>query len=83
MALLMGVMLTGSCSKDDAHGGHSDMPVSQFFTTTLNMGTVRSVNADGKTLWTVGEQIALYYQKTDDSFATATASVTEVSDITT
>ena len=79
MALLMGVMLTGSCSKDDAHGGHSDMPVSQFFTTTLNMGTVRSVNADGKTVWTVGEQIALYYQKTDDSFATATASVTEVS----
>lgn len=80
MALLMGVMLTGSCSKDDAHGGHSDMPVSQFFTTTLNMGTVRSVNADGKTVWTVGEQIALYYQKTDDSFATATASVTEVSE---
>jgi len=80
MALLMGVMLTGSCSKDDAHGGHSDMPVSQFFTTTLNMGIVRSVNADGKTVWTVGEQIALYYQKTDDSFATATASVTEVSE---
>lgn len=35
----------------------------------------RSLDDDGKTQWWHGEKIAIYYQKTDGTFATATATI--------
>lgn len=52
-----------------------------LFTATLaakGQSQTKSVDADGVTAWEVNEQIAVYYQKNDDSFATATATVTAV-----
>lgn len=51
------------------------------FTATLSVkgqSQTKSVSESGVTAWVVNEQIAVYYQKNDDSFATATATVTAV-----
>lgn len=51
------------------------------FTATLSVkgqSQTKSVSESGVTAWVVNEQIAVYFQKNDDSFATATATVTAV-----
>ena len=51
-------------------------PVEMTFTSTVAAkDATKSVAADGATAWVADEQITVYYQKTDDSFATATATV--------
>lgn len=40
-------------------------------------GQTRSVNESGATAWVSGEKVAVYYQKDDDTYATATATVGE------
>ncbi len=51
-------------------------PVEMTFTSTVAAkDATKSVAADGVTAWVANEQIPVYYQKTDDSFATATAKV--------
>lgn len=51
-------------------------PVEMTFTSTVAAkDATKSVAADGVTAWVADEQITVYYQKTDDSFATATATV--------
>ena len=83
VALMTAGVLTTSCSNDDAA---IEKPTEQtakgnmLFTATIapKDGTTRSVNADGVTTWVENEQIAVYYQKTDDSYATATANVDAV-----
>ncbi len=40
-------------------------------------GQTRSVDESGATAWVSGEKLAVYYQKTDDTYATATATVGE------
>ena len=42
-----------------------------------NGGQTRSVDESGATAWVSGEKVAVYYQKTDDTYATATATVGE------
>ena len=81
VALLIAGALTTGCSSDDLMAEEPVMPqqteqMMEFTTTMTPKGsTMRSVDADGKTAWVAGEQIAVYYQKTDDSYATATATV--------
>ncbi len=81
VALLIAGALTTGCSSDDLMAEEPVMPqqteqMMEFTTTMTPKGsTMRSVDADGKTAWVAGEQIAIYYQKTDDSYATATATV--------
>ncbi len=83
VALLTAGVLTTGCSNEDAaietpteHMVKGDM----LFTATVEAkdGTTRSVNESGVTTWVENEQIAVYYQKTDDSYATATANVDAV-----
>lgn len=51
-------------------------PVEMTFTSTVAAkDATKSVAEDGVTAWVADEQITVYYQKTDDSFATATATV--------
>lgn len=51
-------------------------PVEMTFTSTVAAkDATKSVAANGVTAWVADEQITVYYQKTDDSFATATATV--------
>ena len=40
-------------------------------------GQTRSVDESGATAWVSGEKVAVYYQKDDDTYATATATVGE------
>ena len=81
-ALLTAGTLLTSCSNDDMT---IEKPTEQTaqgvlnFTTTIapkgGTATTRSVDADGVTAWGENEQIAVYYQKTDNSYTTATATV--------
>lgn len=51
-------------------------PVEMTFVATVAAKPVtKSVDASGTTAWVAGEEIAVYYQKTDLSYATATATV--------
>lgn len=51
-------------------------PVEMTFTSTVAAkDATKSVAEDGVTAWVADEQITVYYKKTDDSFATATATV--------
>lgn len=43
--------------------------------TSKGSEVTRSVSADGTTKWKKGEQIAIYYQKTDGTYDTATATI--------
>lgn len=87
-ALLTAGSLLTACSNDDMA---VENPMEQTaktgeitFTATIapkdGTATTRSVDADGVTTWVENEQIAVYYQKTDDSYGTSTANVDEVND---
>lgn len=84
VALLMTITLTTGCSSNDAA---IETPIEQtaktgemLFTATIapKAAQTRSVNESGVTTWVVNEQIALYYQKTNNSYGTATANVDAV-----
>lgn len=52
-----------------------------FSATVCPKNTItKSVGADGVTAWVVNEKIAVYYQKTDDTYAKATANVDKQKD---
>lgn len=55
-------------------------PVEMTFTTTMAAkdASSKAVDAGGVTTWVVNEKIAVYYQKSDDSYGTATANVDAV-----
>ena len=76
--LLTAGLLLGSCAKEA-------VPVDvikMHFTATLaaKVPASKSVDSDGQTAWVAGEKIAVYYQKTDYSYATAKATVDAVSE---
>lgn len=84
--LTAGAMAT-SCSNEDniSDGPQAQQPANGTITLTATLAPkggasrdqsgTRSVDADGKTAWVSGEKVAVYYQKTDDTYATATATV--------
>ena len=86
--LTAGAMAT-SCSNEDniSDGPQAQQPANGTITLTATLAPkggasrdqsgTRSVDADGKTAWVSGEKVAVYYQKTDDTYATATATVGE------
>lgn len=91
-ALLTAGLLIGACSKDKnivqviEPEPNTETPVEQAepvemafsATITAKESATKSVNADGVTAWQVDEKIAVYYQKDDDTFATAEANVDAV-----
>ena len=85
VALLTAGMMTTACSNDDVAIENPTEQTSKgdmLFTATIapKDGTTRSVSEGGVTTWVENEQIAVYYQKTDDSYATATANVDAVNE---
>lgn len=85
VALLTAGMMTTACSNDDVAIENPTEQISKgdmLFTATIapKDGTTRSVSEGGVTTWVENEQIAVYYQKTDDSYATATANVDAVNE---
>lgn len=84
-ALLLLGMFTLSCSKIESNNETPEetieeaTPVKYTFTGSVSAKTpaTKSVNVSGETAWEEGEEIAVYYQKDDDSFATTIATVGE------
>ena len=83
--LTAGAMAT-SCSNEDniSDGPQAQQPANGTITLTATLapkgdsgGQTRSVDESGATAWVSGEKVAVYYQKTDDTYATATATVGE------
>ncbi len=84
-ALLTAGLLTTGCSSDDSEltslPAQPTTATMTFKATVAAKGnTTRSVDASGETTWVEGEQIAVYYQKADDSYDMATANVDKVVD---
>ena len=85
-ALLMVGALAFSCNKIEKQEPipeettQTTAPVQMTFTTTMAAkdASTKAVDADGVTTWVVNEKIAVYYQKNDDSYGTATANVDAV-----
>ena len=89
LTLLTAGALATSCSNEDniSDGPQAQQPANGTITLTATLAPkggasrdqsgTRSVDADGKTAWVSGEKVAVYYQKTDDTYATATATVGE------
>lgn len=87
-ALLTAGALLTSCSNEDMT---IENPTEQTakgdmtFTATLapkdGTATTRSVSESGVTTWVENEKIAVYYQKTDDSYGTASVEATATSGI--
>ena len=86
VALLTAGALTTSCSSEDniANEPQTQQPAGNTITLTATLapkgddgGQTRSVDESGATAWVSGEKVAVYYQKTDDTYATATATVGE------
>lgn len=85
-ALLMLGAVAVSCNKIDNQDRTPEentqvtSPVEMTFTATMAAKDVstRAVDADGVTTWVVDEKIAVYYQKSDDSYGKATANVDAV-----
>lgn len=85
-ALLMLGALAFSCNKIEnqeptpEETTQTTAPVEMSFTTTMAAkdASSKAVDADGVTTWVVNEKIAVYYQKSDDSYGTATANVDAV-----
>ena len=85
-ALLMLGALAFSCNKIEnqeptpEETTQTTAPVEMTFTTTMAAkdASSKAVDADGVTTWVVNEKIAVYYQKSDDSYGTATANVDAV-----
>ena len=82
--LTAGAMATSCSNEDNISDGPQQQPANGTITLTATLapkgdsgGQTRSVDADGKTAWVSGEKVAVYYQKTDDTYATATATVGE------
>ena len=83
VALLTAGVLTTACTNDDAaieNPTEQTVKGEMLFTATIapKGAQTRSVSESGVTTWVENEQIAVYYQKTDDSYATATANVDAV-----
>ena len=91
--LTTGALLTTACSGDDDAVVDNITPQTGTetiqFTATLapkdgattraiTTGTDASNNEILNVAWTAGEEVAVYYQKSDDTYATATATVDEV-----
>ncbi len=84
--LVLAATVWAGCSKQiveqdaPAQVGGSGSVTTVQFTATLAAkdGVTKSVNASGVTTWAVNEQVAVYYKKSDDSYDTATATVTSV-----
>lgn len=83
--LMVGILISG-CSIDDATieipTGQTTPTGDMTFTASVEAKSpaTRSVDADGVTTWVVNEKIAVYYQKTNNSYGTATANVDEVNE---
>ena len=85
VALLTAGMMTTACSNDDVAIENPTEQTSKgdmLFTATIapKDGTTRSVSEGGVTTWVENEQIAVYYQMTDDSYGTAIANVDAVNE---
>lgn len=71
--------ILSSCAKEDNH--NTSLPEMKFYATIgAKDPTFKSLDADGKTAWVVGEKIAVYYRQTGDTWATAEANVDAVND---
>ncbi len=86
--LLMLGVLTVACNKiENAYltpedAAQETSPVEMTFTAKMaakDVGT-KAVDVDGVTTWVVDERIAVYYQKSDGSYGTATANVDAVNE---
>lgn len=84
--LLLGIIGV-SCGKTEIENTKNEInqEVDQvemtFSATVCPKNTItKSVGADGVTAWVVNEKIAVYYQKTDDTYAKATANVDKQKD---
>ncbi len=83
--LMLGVLAT-SCNKIESQDPTPDdntqvvAQVEMAFTATMaaKYAGTKAVDADGVTTWVVNEKIAVYYQKNDDTYGTATANVDAV-----
>ena len=87
VVLLTASTLQTSCSNDDMTIENPTEQAAQSvmtFTATLapkdGTATTRSVDADGVTAWQIDEQIAVYYEKANDTYGTVTANVDAVKD---
>lgn len=84
-ALMLGAFAV-SCNKIESQNRTPEdstqvaAPVEMAFTATMAAKDVitRAVDSDGVTTWVEDEKIAVYYQKSDDSYGTATANVDAV-----
>ena len=75
--LLTAGLLLAACAKDEAPVNDVvDLKFSAIL--AAKEPAAKSVDAEGNTTWEVGEKIAIYYQKTDDSFDMAEARVDAV-----
>ena len=90
LTLLTAGALATSCSNEDniSDGPQAQQPANGTITLTATLapkgeakgdsgGQTRSVDESGATAWVSGEKVAVYYQKDDDTYATATATVGE------
>ncbi len=84
--LTAGALATSCSNEDNISDGPQQQPANGTITLTATLapkgeakadsgGQTRSVDESGATTWVSGEKVAVYYQKTDDTYATATATV--------
>lgn len=80
--LTAGVLTTGCTNDDDANASATELTGkgAMRFTAKINAkgDDTRSVDETGQAAWMVGEEMAVYYEKEDGTYGTATASVDEV-----
>ena len=80
--LTAGVLTTGCTNDDDANAPATELTGkgAMRFTAKINAKSddTRSVDETGQATWVVGEEMAVYYEKEDGTYGTATASVDEV-----
>ena len=86
--LTAGALATSCSNEDNISDGPQQQPANGTITLTATLapkgeakgdsgGQTRSVDESGATAWVSGEKVAVYYQKDDDTYATATATVDE------
>ena len=88
--LTAGALATSCSNEDNISDGPQQQPANGTITLTATLapkgggeakgdsgGQTRSVDESGATAWVSGEKVAVYYQKDDDTYATATATVGE------
>ena len=80
--LTAGVLTTGCTNDDDANASATELTGkgAMRFTAKINAkgGDTRSVDETGQAAWMVDEEMAVYYEKEDGTYGTATARVDEV-----